>query len=75
MMSLDSNNNSNNNLENEMEVQIETEAISMPAGLKLTSTVVIPIMNSPIFPGMIAPIVLTEDRFVPEMEKHLAHTG
>ncbi|MBF0361398.1 MAG: endopeptidase La [Oligoflexia bacterium] len=32
-------------------------------------------MNSPIFPGMIAPIVLSEERFLPEMEKNLAQTG
>jgi hypothetical protein len=25
--------------------------------------VVIPIVNSPIFPGMIAPIILTEDKY------------
>lgn len=38
-------------------------------------TVVIPIVNSPIFPGMIAPIVLTENKFTPELERHLLKTG
>ncbi|MBT3981267.1 MAG: endopeptidase La [Bacteriovoracaceae bacterium] len=37
--------------------------------------VIIPIMNSPIFPGMIAPIILTEDRFTPELDKFIMGTG
>ena len=37
--------------------------------------VIIPIMNSPIFPGMIAPIILTEDRFTPELDKQIMKTG
>ena len=34
-------------------------------------TVIIPIMNSPIFPGMIAPIILSEDKYTPELDKYL----
>lgn len=37
--------------------------------------VIIPIMNSPIFPGMIAPIILTEDKFTPELDQNLMKTG
>ena len=33
--------------------------------------VVIPIMNSPIFPGMIAPIILSEDRYSRELDESL----
>lgn len=33
--------------------------------------VVIPIMNSPIFPGMIAPIILSEDRYSKELDECL----
>ena len=39
------------------------------------SVVIIPIMNSPIFPGMIAPIILTEDKFSGELDKFLMKTG
>ncbi len=35
--------------------------------------VVIPIMSSPLFPGMIAPIVLTEDKFIPELENYITN--
>ena len=37
--------------------------------------VVIPIMNSPIFPGMIAPIILTEDKFTPDLDESLIKSG
>lgn len=39
------------------------------------SVVIIPIMNSPIFPGMIAPIILSEDKFTPELDAYLLKTG
>ena len=35
--------------------------------------VVIPILNSPIFPGMIAPIILSEGRYTKELDESLAH--
>lgn len=37
--------------------------------------VVIPIVNSPIFPGMIAPIILSEEKFTPELDQQIAKTG
>src|SRR6218665_3509836 len=37
--------------------------------------VIIPIMNSPIFPGMIAPIILSEEKFNPELDESLLKTG
>jgi ATP-dependent Lon protease len=37
--------------------------------------VIIPIMNSPIFPGMIAPIILSEEKFTPELDESLLKTG
>ena len=36
---------------------------------------IIPIVNSPIFPGMIAPIVLSEDKFIKELEDFVNKTG
>jgi ATP-dependent Lon protease len=33
--------------------------------------VIIPIVNSPIFPGMIAPIILSEDKYTPELDLYL----
>ncbi len=32
-------------------------------------------MNSPIFPGMIAPIILSEDKFTPELDQQVAKSG
>ncbi|MCK5071879.1 MAG: endopeptidase La [Bacteriovoracaceae bacterium] len=32
-------------------------------------------MNSPIFPGMIVPIILTEDKFTPELENFIQKSG
>ncbi|EQC43461.1 endopeptidase La [Bacteriovorax sp. Seq25_V] len=37
--------------------------------------VIIPIMNSPIFPGMIAPIVLTEDKYTSDLDQYLIKNG
>ncbi|MBC7429150.1 MAG: endopeptidase La [Bacteriovorax sp.] len=37
--------------------------------------VIIPIMNSPIFPGMIAPIILSEEKFTPELDEALLKSG
>jgi ATP-dependent Lon protease len=37
--------------------------------------VIIPIMNSPIFPGMIAPIILSEEKFTPELDENLDEVG
>ena len=34
--------------------------------------VIIPIVNSPIFPGMIAPIILSEDKYTAELDSYLA---
>lgn len=60
-------------LENEYQVQIkssEDEELALPKNV-----VIIPIMNSPIFPGMIAPIILTEEKFTPELDQSLLKTG
>lgn len=58
---------------NEYKVQIKTateEEIKLPE-----QVVIIPIMNSPIFPGMIAPIILSEEKFTPELDESLMRTG
>lgn len=39
------------------------------------NVVIIPIMNSPIFPGMIAPIILTEEKFTQELDDYLMKSG
>ncbi|WP_372653329.1 endopeptidase La [Halobacteriovorax sp.] len=59
--------------ENDYQVEIrpsDMEEVAFPE-----SVVIIPIMNSPIFPGMIAPIILTEDKFTPELDEQLLKTG
>ena len=38
-------------------------------------SVIIPIINSPIFPGMIAPIILTEEKFSQELDKKIFRSG
>jgi ATP-dependent Lon protease len=37
-----------------------------------SEVVIIPIVNSPIFPGMIAPIILSEDKYTPELDSYLS---
>ncbi len=61
-----------NEMNGEYSVQV-TEAVEesqLPE-----EVVVIPIMNSPIFPGMIAPIILTEDKFTPDLDQNLIKSG
>lgn len=60
-------------IENEYQVQIKPGSdtnLVFP-----DEVVIIPIMNSPIFPGMIAPIILSEDKFTPELDDYLMKTG
>ncbi len=45
-------------------------AVSLPE-----QVVVIPIVNSPIFPGMIAPIILSQEKFTPELDEQVGKTG
>ncbi len=62
-------------IENDFQVKIKppTGKDELP---KLPEVVVIiPIMNSPIFPGMIAPIILSEEKFTPELDESLLKTG
>jgi len=59
----------------EFEVKIKP-ANNSELNTKFPETVVIiPIMNSPIFPGMIAPIILSEEKFTPELDESLLKTG
>ncbi len=60
-------------IESEYQVQIKPNQdnnLTLPE-----EVVIIPIMNSPIFPGMIAPIILSEDKFTPELDDYLMKTG
>ncbi len=40
-----------------------------------SEVVVIPIVNSPIFPGMIAPIILSEDKYTAELDAYLSKSN
>ncbi len=54
---------------NEYHVQVtgvDEEPIDVPE-----ESVIIPILNSPIFPGMIAPIIMGEDKYTPELDQYL----
>lgn len=58
-------------IDNTYEVQIEAvDADKMKQDFP-EEVVIIPIMNSPIFPGMIAPIILSEDKFTQELDDYL----
>jgi len=62
-----------NDLNDDFSVNLDEgalEAKSFP-----DKAVIIPIINSPIFPGMIAPIILEEDKFSPELDAFLMKTG
>jgi ATP-dependent Lon protease len=50
------------------------EEVDVPVDLP-KEVVVIPIVNSPIFPGMIAPIILTEDKYTAELDAEVQKTG
>jgi len=53
-----------------MSKKIEINASILPKEI-----LVIPILNSPIYPGMIAPIILTEEKFTREFDDHLTKHG
>ncbi len=54
-----------------VKLNLEVESVeSLPEEL-----VVIPIVNSPIFPGMIAPIILSEDKYTPELDQMVTQVG
>ena len=60
-------------IENEYQVQIKPNVENdTPLPEKV---VIIPITNSPIFPGMIAPIILSEEKFTQELDETLLRTG
>lgn len=62
-------------IDNTYEVQIEAvDADKMKQDFP-EEVVIIPIMNSPIFPGMIAPIILSEDKFTQELDDYLLKSG
>src|SRR3989339_498054 len=60
--------------DNDYQIQIKHK----PADEKVKfpeAVVIIPIMNSPIFRGMIAPIILSEDKFTTELDDQLWKSG
>ena len=61
-------------LEGEYQVQIKTNENDDLKDFP-DEVVIIPIMNSPISPGMIAPIILTEEKFTPELDNYLMSSG
>jgi ATP-dependent Lon protease len=57
-------------MDKEKTVRVNSEAqflIDLPSEI-----VIIPIVNSPIFPGMIAPIILSEDKYTTELDNYLS---
>lgn len=62
-------------LDNDFQVKLKPSTGKDDLSKLPESVVIIPIMNSPIFPGMIAPIILSEDKFTPELDESLLRTG
>lgn len=60
-------------MENDFKVKMKPSGKEEPRFPEIV--VIIPIMNSPIFPGMIAPIILSEEKFTPELDESLLKTG
>lgn len=58
--------------QNDYEVQVNAPKDEVKYPEKV---IIVPIMNSPIFPGMIAPIILTQDRFTPELDESIMKVG
>ena len=62
-------------LENDFQVKLKPTSGKEEMPKLPEIVVIIPIMNSPIFPGMIAPIILSEEKFTPELDESLLKTG
>lgn len=62
-------------LENDFQVKLKPASGKEDMPKLPEVVVIIPIMNSPIFPGMIAPIILSEEKFTPELDESLLKTG
>jgi len=62
-------------IENDFELQVKAAPAANDASKFPEIVVIVPIMNSPIFPGMIAPIILSEEKFTPELDASLLKTG
>ncbi len=62
-------------MENEFQVKMKPASGKEDLPKLPEIVVIIPIMNSPIFPGMIAPIILSEEKFTPELDESLLRTG
>ena len=62
-------------LENDFQVKLKPTSGKEELPKLPEVVVIIPIMNSPIFPGMIAPIILSEEKFTPELDESLLKTG
>lgn len=62
-------------MENDFQVKMKPAAVKDDLPKLPEIVVIIPIMNSPIFPGMIAPIILSEEKFTPELDESLLKTG
>ena len=59
----------------EQEYKVQIKASSGKGEDFPKESVIIPIINSPIFPGMIAPIILTEEKFSSELDKKIFRSG
>ncbi len=62
-------------IENDFDLVVKTAPTPNDATKFPEIVVIVPIMNSPIFPGMIAPIILSEEKFTPELDASLLKTG
>ncbi len=61
--------------ESETDYQVQVKSSVEEVAKFPQEVVIIPIMNSPIFPGMIAPIILSEEKFTPELDESIMRSG
>lgn len=53
-----------------VKINSSSSTVALPS-----ETTIVPIVNSPIFPGMIAPIILSPDKYTPELDSFLSQSG
>jgi len=61
--------------EREYRVQLDTDVKDEVKTSLPKHVLIIPIMNSPIFPGMIAPIILTQEKYTSDLDSQLSKAG
>lgn len=57
------------------EIKVKLNESSQEVTRLPEEVVIVPIVNSPIYPGMIAPIILSQDKYTPELDEAVTRAG